>query len=71
MAQHVIAACPLHDEARRQFLLPLLTTLSFSTIFGMKEGGEALGGFLAALQACLRPRQCEALPDEEEEEDYG
>jgi len=70
-AQHVIAACPLHDEARRQFLLPLSTTLSFSTIFGTKKGGEALGGFLAASQACIRPRRHEAPPEEEEDEDYG
>jgi hypothetical protein len=70
-AQHVIAACPLHIEARRQFLLPLSNSLSISTIFGTKEGGEALGNFLAASQACIRPRQREAPPEEEEEEDYG
>ena len=46
-------------------------TLSISTIFGTKEGGKALGDFLAALQACIRPWQREALPEDEEEEDYG
>jgi hypothetical protein len=70
-AQHVIAACPLHDEARRQHLLPLSNTLSFSMIFGTKEGGEALGGFLAASQACIRPWRREAPPEEEEDEDHG
>ena len=69
--QHVIAACPLHFEARRQFLLPVSNTLSISTIFGTKEGGEALGNFLAASQACIRPRRREAPPKEEEEEDHG
>jgi hypothetical protein len=68
-AQHVIAACPLHDAARRQFLLPVSNTLSFSTIFGTEEGGEALGNFLAASQACIRPRRREAPPAEEEDED--
>jgi len=70
-AQHVIAACPLHTEARRQFLLPVSNTLSISTIFGTKEGGEALGNFLAASQACIRPWRREAPPEDEEEEDYG
>jgi hypothetical protein len=72
-AQHVIAACPLHTEARRQFLLPLSNTLSISTIFGTKEGGEALGNFLAASQACIRPRRWprEAPPEDEEDEDHG
>ena len=69
-AQHVIAACPLHTKAWRQFLLPVLNTLSISTIFGTKEGGEALGKFLAASQACIRPWRREA-PPEEEEEDHG
>jgi len=69
--QHVIVACPLHIEARRQFLLPLSNTLSISTIFGTKEGGEALGNFLAASQACIRPWRCEAPLEEEEEENHG
>jgi hypothetical protein len=70
--QHVIAACPLHIEARRQFLLPVSNNLSFSIIFGTKEGGEALGNFLAASQACIRPRRREAPPEEEDEdEDHG
>ena len=72
-AQHVIAACPLHTEARRQFLLPISNTLSFSIIFGTKEGGEALGNFVATSQACMRPRKREAPSneEEEEEEDHG
>ena len=70
-AQHVIAACPLHFDARRQFLLPLSNTVSLSIIFGTKEGGEALGKFLAASQACFRPRRREDPPEEDEEEDYG
>jgi hypothetical protein len=68
--QHVIAACLLHTEARRQFLLPVLNNLSFSIIFGTKEGGEALGNFLAASQACIRPWRREA-PPEDEDEDHG
>jgi hypothetical protein len=70
-AQHVIVACLLHIEARRQFLLPVSNTLSISTIAGTKEGarGEALGKFLAVSQACIRPRRREASP--EEDEDHG
>ncbi len=71
-AHHVIATCPLHDEERRRFLVPLSNTHSFSTIFGTKEGGTALGNFLAASQACMRPRRQENPPEEEQEaEDYG
>jgi hypothetical protein len=69
-AQHVIAACPLHIAARRQFLLPVSNTLSFLTIFGTEKGGEALGNFLAASQVCIRPWWREA-PPEEEDEDHG
>ena len=61
MAHHVITACPLYEESRRQFLQPVSNTLSISTIFGTKEGGMALGNFLAASQACMRPRQQEVL----------
>ena len=46
----VITACLLHAEAWRQHLLPVSNTLSISTIFGMKEGGKALGNFLAVSQ---------------------
>ena len=46
-------------------------TLSISTIFGTKEGGEALGDFLAASQACIRPWRRVAPPEDDEEEDYG
>ena len=47
-------------------------TLSFSTIFGTKEGDEALGNFVAMSQACVRPRKHETPPkEEEEEEDHG
>jgi len=68
---------PATRRRRRRFLLPLSNTLSFSTIFGTKEGGTALGSFLAASQACMRPRRRENPPEEEEEEeeqeaeDYG
>ena len=68
--QHVITECPLHDEVWRQFLLPILNTLLISTIFSTKEGGEALGDFLAALQACIRPWWREAPSKDEEKEDY-
>jgi len=67
-AHHVIMVCPLHDKERRQFLLPLSNTHSISTIFGTKEGGMALGRFLAASQACMRLRHQEDPPEEEEEE---
>ena len=70
--QYVIVACPLHTKAQRQFLLPMSNILSFSTISGTKEGGEALGNFVATSQACVRPRKHEApLKEEEEEEDHG
>ena len=39
--------------------------------FRTKEGGEALGNFMAVSQACMRPRRREALPNEEEKEDHG
>jgi hypothetical protein len=70
-AQHVIVACPLHIEARRQFFLPVPNTLSISTIFSTKEGGKALGNFLAASQACIRAWRREAPSEDEEEEDHG
>lgn len=69
-AQHVITACPLHNKAQRQFLLPLSTTLSFLIIFSTKEEGKALWVFLAASQAYIRPWQREAPPDEDEKEDH-
>ena len=65
-AHHVIAACPMFANARRRHLQPLSHFISLSTIFGTKEGGAALGAFLAETQACLRPRRREAPP-----EDYG
>jgi hypothetical protein len=71
MAHHIIAACPLHTEARRRFLLPVSSTLSISTIFGTKEGGKALGNFLAASQAYIRPWQQEAPLEDAEDEDHG
>jgi hypothetical protein len=40
-AHHVIAACPLHAELRRQFLLPVSHTLLIPAIFATKEGGSA------------------------------
>lgn len=64
-AQHVIAS--VTNQARRQFLLPISNTPSISTIFGTKEGAEALGIiFLVALQACIRLWRCEAPPKEED-----
>ena len=66
MAHHVIAACPTFAAARQRHLQPLSQFISLSIIFGTKEGGTALGAFLAETQACLRPRRQEAPP-----EDYG
>ncbi|KAI0248416.1 hypothetical protein BJV78DRAFT_799137 [Lactifluus subvellereus] len=43
---------------------PLSANLSLSTIFGTKEGGAALGAFLAETQACLRPRRRDPPPED-------
>ena len=43
-AHHVIAACPLHAELRRQFLLPTSSALSRPSL---ERRNEALGDFLA------------------------
>ena len=65
-AHHIITSCPTYAVARRHTLHPLSASLSLSTIFGTKEGGAALGAFLAETQACLRPRRRDPPP-----EDYG
>ena len=63
--QHVITVCPIHNEAWRQFLLPI------SLIFGSKKGGEALVSFLTASQACMRLVRHENPSNNEEDEDHG
>ena len=65
---HIIALCLRHTMARTRHLLPLSSTVSLSLIFGTKDGGEVLGAFIAASQACVRPRRTETEP---EPEDYG
>jgi ribonuclease HI len=63
-AHHVIAACPRFAAARTQHLLPLANAVSLSHIFGTKSGGEALGAFIAASQACVRPRRRDPPPED-------
>jgi hypothetical protein len=51
-AHHVIAACPTFAAARQRDLVrPPSYFISLSIIFGTKEGGTALGAFLAETQA--------------------
>jgi hypothetical protein len=63
-AHHVIAACLRFAAARTQHLLPLANAVSLSHIFGTKSGGEALGAFIAASQACVRPRRRDPPPED-------
>jgi hypothetical protein len=53
-----IAACPLHVEVRRQFLLTVSNTLSILAIFATKEGGllaRALSGDIPGLHKAQMP----------------
>lgn len=63
-AHHVIAACPRFAAARSQHLLPLSSSTSLSQIFGSEPGGQALGAFIAATQACTKPRRQDPPPED-------
>jgi hypothetical protein len=63
-AHHVISACPHFMAARSQHLLKLSTLTSLSQIFGTEPGGQALGAFITATQACTRPCRREPPPED-------
>jgi hypothetical protein len=63
------------NRATRQSVMPApqcsettrpvpLNQTSLSHIFGSKQGGVALGAFIAASQACLRPQRKELPPED-------
>jgi hypothetical protein len=56
--------CPKHADARKDHFLPLSNIASLSLIFGSKKGGSALGAFIAATQACARPRRRDPTPED-------
>jgi hypothetical protein len=70
-AHHILTSCPRYAAARSQYIIPLTSSVSLSHVFGTKEGGVALGAFLAASQGCIRPRRTERTPEEPELEDFG
>ena len=63
-ANHVLSHCPRHAAARQQHFLSIPNIVSLSHIFGTEEGGEALGAFIAATQACVRPRRQDPTPED-------
>ena len=72
-AHHVIAACPCHAVARLNHILSIPNLPSMSLVFGSEKGGVALGAFIAASQACIRPRRRADSVEEREAtpEDHG
>ena len=54
---HVIQHCPRYAHARATYLAPVTPDLSLSSLFGTKEGGEALIKFLEITKACFRPNE--------------
>jgi hypothetical protein len=53
---HVIKHSLHFAIARATHLRPAARDLSFATLFGTKEGGNALIRFLEVIRACFRPR---------------
>src|SRR5258707_11775273 len=54
---HVIQLCLRFARARATYLAPAAPDLSSSSLFGMKEGGEALIKVLEVTEACFRPHE--------------
>jgi hypothetical protein len=56
-AEHVIAACPLYDDARRVILQPVDRDLSLPILLSMAQRGKAVSLFIKSTRACMFPRQ--------------